>query len=129
MFEVPTGTSGCGALDYTKLKASGVERTPAQIEAALGRADAFNAGLYERALMLKESSITWTVPLRMLCPYFALSFLLPQKRLVELCFKKNEASKYIIKEADDNAEYDLEITELYLDLGLVTLEANVRYNV
>ena len=61
MFEVPTGTSGCGALDYTKLKASGVERTPALIEAALGRADAFNAGLYERALMLKESSITWGI--------------------------------------------------------------------
>ena len=89
----------------------------------------FNLGLYERALSLTEGrtdGITWRVPLSLLTPYFSLSFLLPQKRLVELCFTRNEASKVIIKAADVTDKYDLEVTEITLDLGLILLEANVR---
>ena len=112
MFELPTGSAACGSLDYAGLLANGIKRKPEDVAAIVARMKKYNDGLYERALVLttgRSEGVEFCVPLYMLIPFFGLDAILPQKRIIDLVFERNPASKVIIKPTSDESSYDLKV--------------------
>ena len=112
MFELPTGSAACGSLDYSGLIANGIKRKPEDVAAIVARMKKYNDGLYERALVLttgRSEGVEFCVPLYMLIPFFGLDAILPQKRIIDLVFERNPASKVIIKPTSDQSSYDLKV--------------------
>ena len=112
MFELPTGSAACGSLDYAGLIANGIKRKPEDVAAIVARMKKYNDGLYERALVLttgRSEGVEFCVPLYMLIPFFGLDAILPQKRIIDLVFERNPASKVIIKPTSDESSYDLKV--------------------
>ena len=112
MFELPTGSAACGSLDYAGLIANGIKRKPEDVAAIVARMKKYNDGLYERALVLttgRSEGVEFCVPLYMLIPFFGLDAILPQKRIIDLVFERNPASKVIIKPTSDQSSYDLKV--------------------
>ena len=112
MFQVPTGNAACGSLDYAELIKNGIPRKAEDIAAIVTGMKNFNDGLYERALILttaRSEGVEFCVPLYMLIPFFGLDAILPQKRIIDLVFERNPASKVIIKPTSDESSYDLKV--------------------
>ena len=120
---------GCGVWNLKEMTDNGVARTSEEIKEVVDNAKKFNQGLYDRALILKESKTggwVFETPLSLLHPLFALNCLYPQKRLVALELKLADPSKVLIKPANDNHKYRISLVECQLDLSYCTLESGIR---
>lgn len=66
------------------------------------------------------------VPLFMFSEFFNLDIFYPAKRLMNLEFTLNRPAKNLIKQPSDTNEYDIVISNCYLDMSYVTLEESIR---
>ena len=59
------------------------------------------------------------------CLYRALDCLYPQKKIVELILKTNCDSKVLMKDPDDQTNFEIDIQSIWLDLSYVHLEVSI----
>ena len=56
--------------------------------------------------------------------YRGIDSLYPQKKVVEFILKLNDTSKVLLKDPEDETEFELEIQSIWLDLAYVHLEVS-----
>ena len=84
---------------------------------------------FPRALLVKQSAgdgIEMRVPLFLFSEFFGLDIFYPAKRLLNLEFTLNKPGKNLIKPPTDSSDYDIVVSNCYLDISYVTLETSIR---
>ena len=61
---------------------------------------------------------------RFLCFYRGLDILYPQKKIIEFTLKLNPDSKILIKDENDETEFELNLTSVNLDVNYIHLEVS-----
>ena len=91
--------------------------------------DALCQGVYQRALILKESAdgtFSFSIPLSFLNRFFQLDILYPQKKLMVLVLNINPEAKFLIKSDTQKSTYTFEISKAQIILNYYSLESSFR---